>query len=136
MSSDKLSPFDIAKNLFEKKGRLSDDELKGSYSPFMINRILSNTPDTLFYAQEMNANFQLASRLQYDFYYFGISKRKRYGKWNKKSKDDEEKLAIVKETYGYSDLKAREVIPLLDSIDAWGDMRAALEKGGSKKRGK
>lgn len=122
----KLSPFDIASIINEKKGLLDESEM-GDYSPYMLNRIMSNTQDTVFFANEMNMAWQLSKDMQFAFYYHGLPKKRRFGKWNKNS-DDSDAIDLIKEYYGYSTNKAKDVLsilrPNLDSI------RAELTKGG------
>ena len=77
----------------------------------MINRGLSYFPDTVLYANEMNMNEQIDNELQYSFLINIIRKRKRFSKWNKTSESDD--IKSIKEYYGYSNEKARDVLPLL-----------------------
>jgi hypothetical protein len=49
--------------------------------------------------------------MQYDYYLYGLSKNKRFSKWIKPEESDN--LSIIKEYYGYSDKKAREVLLIL-----------------------
>jgi hypothetical protein len=83
------SPFDIAKHISEKTDL---DFSISEYSPWMINRIFSNTMDTVFFANEMNEYYELDKDIQYSFYYNGIPKAKRFGKWNKKEKNTDLEL--------------------------------------------
>lgn len=126
--SEKLSPFEMASVLSEKKGR-PDVEMTG-YNAFMVNRVMSNTKDSVLFANELNQFWNIPEQWQADFYYHGLDKRKRFGKWNKK--DIHEHLEIIQEYTGYTKAKAMEVldllIPHLDSI------KEALEKGGSSGR--
>ena len=121
----KLSPFDMASIINEKKSFTESDV--ADYNSFMMNRIYSNTQDTVFFANEMNMAWQLPKELQFAFYYYGLPKKRRFGKWNK-NQDDADSLELIQECFGYSRHKAKEVLPLLrphlDSI------RKELEKGG------
>ena len=45
--------------------------------------------DTIFYANEVNKLSNQPKELQYDFYFNGIPKGKRFGKWIKKEEVDE-----------------------------------------------
>ena len=53
------------------------------------------------------------SRLQFDFLINIVRKRNRFSKWNKSNEG--ENLKVVKEYYGYSNEKARDVLPLLSN---------------------
>lgn len=128
--SEKLSPFEIGNNINEKKGLL--DLTVTGYEPYMLNRIMSNTMDTSLFANEMNRHWGLSKDQQYHFYYHGIPKKKRFGKWNKNS-DDKDTLEIIKEYYGFSTRKAKSVLTLvLPHID---EIKKALDKGGRHGKG-
>ena len=60
---------------------------KSDYNAYMINRGLSYFIDTIQIANEMNYNYRLPARLQYDFLRLFVRKRKRYAKeWFKAEK--------------------------------------------------
>ena len=128
----KLGLFDITNNINLKTGLLSLEEIKESYSAFIINKAFSQTKDTIFYANEMNCNANIPIDMQYDFYYHLIPKKKRFGKWNKKDSDDEELINIIQEVYDYSYIKATEVLPILKQYEK--ELRKALDKGGVQKQ--
>lgn len=90
--------------------------------------------DSVLYANEMNQHWHLSDQMQYDFFRYGLPKNlRRYGKWEKRSKDDEDAIALVQEVYGYSRVKAVEALPLLAShMDV---LEAHVNKGGKKKSG-
>jgi preprotein translocase subunit Sec63 len=79
----------------------------------MVNRGLSYFPDTVIYANEMNKFHHLDSRLQFDFLINIVRKRNRFSKWNKSSESED--IKAIKEYYGYSNEKARDVLPLLSN---------------------
>ena len=81
------------------------------YNAYMVNRTYSFGLDTLLYANEMNANHFLDKRLQYDFYFYGLSKSKRFNKWIKPEALNN--IEIVKEYYKCSDKKAKEYANVL-----------------------
>jgi len=87
-------------------------ENEKDYNAFMVNRSLSYFPDTVLYANEMNKYHHADNRLQYSFLINIIRKRNRFSKWNKNIESDN--LNIVKMYYGYSNEKARDVLPLID----------------------
>jgi hypothetical protein len=65
--------------------------------------------------------------MQYDYLLSSISKRKRFSKWVKPEED--KNIEIVKEIFGYSDTKAREIVDLLP-MDK---MKDFVQKGGQKR---
>lgn len=128
MSSEKLSPFDMASVLSEKKGR-PDVEIVG-YSAYMTNRVMSNVKDSVLFANEMNQYWDTPAQWQADFYYYGLDKRKRYGKWNKA--DAHENLELLQEYTGYSRSKVIEVMDLLTPhLD---EIKQEMDKGGVRGR--
>lgn len=127
--SGKLSPFDLASHLNEKKGELNVEEV--GYEPYVINRVFSNTIDTVLFANELNRYWMVPKQQQFDFYYHGLPKKKRYGKWHK-NQDDKASLELIQEYFGYSLRKAKDALSLLrPHLD---EIAQELEKGG--RRGK
>jgi hypothetical protein len=105
------SPFDFIKSISSTKKDIMEDEK--DYNAFMVNRGLSYFPDTVIYANEMNKFHHLDSRLQFDFLINIVRKRNRFSKWNKSSESED--IKAIKEYYGYSNEKARDVLPLLSN---------------------
>ncbi len=84
------SPFDIAKTILNtKEDCYTTEELfNKEYSPFMINRILSNASNTVLFAEQMDRFTVIDKKLQYDFYLKGIPKARGYQKmWSKKEEN-------------------------------------------------
>ena len=105
------SPFEFVKNINSSVKDIMNDDNEKMYQPFLINRTFSYFPDTVFYANEMNQASKLPVRLQYDFYRFGMSKRKRFSPWAKK--ENTEVIKAICSYYGYTRAKAEEVESLL-----------------------
>lgn len=127
--AEKLSPFEITSHINEKKGVLDVEEV--GYDAYVINRVLSNTADSVLFANEMNRYWNTPRQQQYDFYYHGLPKKKRFGKWHK-NQDDKESLELIQEYFGYSRRKAKDVLKLLQPHLI--EIAQELEKGG--RRGK
>jgi len=108
---------------------MNSPEDEKAYNPFMINRSLSYFSDTVVIANEMNRHHHLDSRLQYQFLINIIRKRKRFSKWVKPELEND--LESVKEYYGYSNEKARQVLPLL-SPSQLQQLKEKVNKGGRK----
>ena len=104
---------DWLKSINETKTNLIDNDstLESKYLPYIVNRCMSGQIDTLMFANEMNISNHLDNKLQYDFLLYTLRKKKRFSPWMRK--DELSNLSIVKEYYGYSDEKARQVLPLL-----------------------
>ena len=106
-----MSPFKFIKSISSSKKDIMENEK--DYNAFMINRGLSYFPDTVLYANEMNKFHHLDNRLQYSFLINIIRKRNRFSKWNKSI--ESENINAIKRYYGYSNEKARDVLPLLSN---------------------
>lgn len=123
MLSDFLNSINQTKeNLISK-----DSKLEKEYVPYVINKCFSYFPDTVFYANRMNQMAFLDKKMQYDYYIHSIPKRKRFSKWIKPEENKD--IEVVKEVFGYSDTRAREVVDLLP-IDK---LRELVQKGGQKR---
>tara|TARA_B100000925_G_scaffold201952_1_gene153125 strand:- start:506 stop:895 length:390 start_codon:yes stop_codon:yes gene_type:complete len=98
---------------FTKENLMSEEDptWEKKYPPFIVNKCLSGFIDTIMFANEMNVNHQLASRLQYDFLINTVRKRKRFSPWLKKDKIND--LDAVKSYYGYSNEKAQQALKIL-----------------------
>ena len=88
-----------------------DPQWEKKYAPFIINKCMSVFVDTIMFANEMNLNHQLPSKLQYDFLINIVRKRKRFSPWLKKEKIQD--LDAVKSYYGYSNEKAQQSLKIL-----------------------
>jgi Bacteriophage clamp loader A subunit len=95
-----------------KKDVFIDDPSYRDYNPYMVNKALSNYPDTVMAANNMNMNYHLHKQAQYNYYLNSVRAMKRpYAKWFKAQKEDD--LEAVKLYFGYSSRRAREAIKLL-----------------------
>ena len=125
-----MNPFEYANAInYTKKNIMVDDIAEKSYSSYMINRQLSYFPDTVLAANEMNRNHHIDNRLQFDFFINIIRKRKRFSKWFKPEQISD--LETIKQYYGYSNEKARQVLTLL-STEQINELKNKVAKGGRK----
>ena len=99
------------------------------YPSYIINRCLSGHIDAVMFANEMNKHPNLAKKLQYDFFLNSLRKRKRYSPWLRK--EQIENLELVKQYYGYSNEKAKQVLNIL-TREQLSFIRDRLEIGGRK----
>ena len=120
-----MNPFELIKSISSTKKDILENEK--DYNAFMVNRGLSYFPDTVIYANEMNRFHHLDSRLQYQFLINTIRKRNRFSKWNKSI--ESENINAIKQYYGYSNEKARDVLPLL-SNEILKTIRGRIQHGG------
>ena len=125
-----MNPFKFTDAInYTKEDIMTDDITEKAYNPFLINRSLSYFPDTVLAANEMNRNHHIDNRLQFDFFINIIRKRKRFSKWFKPEQISD--LEIVKEYYGYSNEKARQILTLL-STEQINELKTKVAKGGRK----
>ena len=120
-----MSPFALISSISNTKIDILENEK--DYNAFMVNRGLSYFPDTVLYANEMNKYHHLDSRLQFDFLINIVRKRNRFSKWNKSSESED--INAIKVYYGYSNEKARDVLPLL-SNEHLNIIRGKVQHGG------
>jgi hypothetical protein len=111
--SKRLSPFDFVKSINEKSENLIQvqPDVEKDYLPYMVNRALSFSPDTILYANTMNERWILDKKLQYDFLYGSVRRRRRYDKWMKREGD--EMVPLVMELYQVNQRIAAEYLSLL-----------------------
>ena len=126
-----MNPFEYVNAInLSKKDIMVDDLAEKSYSSYTINRSLSYFNDTVLAANEMNRYHHLDKKLQFHFLINIIRKRKRFSKWDKPELVSD--VEVVKEYYGYSNEKAKQVLPLLSS-DQIMNLREKVNKGGRRK---
>ncbi len=123
-----MSPFDFLNSINSTKVNLldKDPENINQYNSFLVNRSLSYFPDTVLISNEMNRLHHLDARLQYDFLINIVRKKKRFSKWDKPQSTD---IECIKEYYGYSDSKAKQIIGLLTSEQIQ-ELKNKVNKGG------
>lgn len=123
-----MNPFDFVNAICDTKQNLIIDDISEKlYNPFMVNRSLSYHYDTVLLANEMNQRHFLDKKLQNDFLINIVRRKKRFAKWIKPISSDD--VEVVKFYYGYSNEKARQVMPLL-SDDQMGQLRKRMYRGG------
>ena len=123
-----MSPFDFVNAITHTKENLiTDDSSEKQYNAYIVNHSLSYFHDTVLYANEMNRHHHLDNHPQFSFLINSIRKRKRFSKWMKPLKSDD--LEVVKNYYGYSNEKARQVLMLLDDTQL-NELKKRMHKGG------
>ena len=106
-----------------------DPSSKKEYAPYIINKCLSGTIDSLMYANEMNKNHSLDKKLQYDFFINSLRTRKRFSPWVQKDKIKD--IEVVKSYYGYSNEKAKQALSILTQ-EQINFIKSKFETGGRK----
>lgn len=111
--------------LMTKKDILTDEK---DYNPYVVNKTLSYHMDCIYQANNMNMNWSIPKKVQYQYLINSTRSWKRpYQKWHKVEKVKD--LEIIKEYYNCSTEKAREMVKLLtsDQIDI---LTTRIKKGG------
>lgn len=125
-----MNPFEYIKSINDtKKNLIVDDESEKAYNPYITNHSLSYFNDTVHIVNVLNKYHHLDKKLQYDFLLNIVRKRKRFSKWNKP--DEVGNIEAVKEYYGYSNEKAKSILPLL-SPEQIEIIKKRTYKGGTK----
>ena len=123
-----MNPFEYVNSINNtKQDIMIDDVAEKSYNDFMVNRSLSYFQDTVGIANIINQYHHLDKKLQYHFLINIVRKRKRFSKWIKP--ETESDIEVVKEYYGYSNEKARQVLSLL-SPEQITIIKQKVNKGG------
>jgi len=125
-----MNPFTYLNSInFSKEDVMVDDVAEKAYNSFLINRSMSYFYDTVGIANVMNRYHHLDNKLQYHFLINIIRKRKRFSKWMKP--ETESDIEVIKEYYGYSNDKAKQVLSLL-SPENIKIIKQKVSKGGRK----
>ena len=125
-----MNPFEFLNSItYTKKDLMQDAEQESSYSSYHINRSLGYFSDTVGFANVVNRYHHLDNKLQYHFLINIVRKRKRFSKWMKPEQLSD--IEVVKEYYGYSNEKAKHVLPLL-SPEQITIIKKKVNKGGRK----
>lgn len=107
---------DIIGSINDKRHNVidADPEAEKAYNPYIVNMCYSYGPDvanTILFANEMNIRPFMDKKMQYDFYYYGLEKKKRFNKFLKPEAINN--IDLILEYYQCSDKKAKEIIDVL-----------------------
>lgn len=123
-----FTPFDWLNSINTTKVDMREKEPIDYYNAFMINRGLSYFTDTILYAAEMNLYPGLPKDAQYDFYMTAIPKRKRFTKWAKSKKKNED-IELIQKFFGFSLGKATVAYKILSETQLE-EIRSSFNTGG------
>jgi hypothetical protein len=113
--------------LQNKKYLEVDGLVEHKYNPWRTNAALSNYQNTIAFANEMNCNYHLDHKLQYDYLFIKARKEKRWFKKKKAAKN--EAFTLVQNYYKYNNVRTKEALKILteEQLDI---IRKKQEKGG------
>jgi hypothetical protein len=121
-----MNPFDYVNAVnFTKKDIFQDEK---NYNSFIINRSLSYSMDTVFYANEINRS-DIPNRMQFDFLLHSIPKKKRFNKWVKKDTLSDN-ISLIQNHYKYNMEKAMDVLSILSESQIE-TIKQQIYKGGT-----
>lgn len=121
------------------KDRLIVDKEEFKYDKWRTNSSLSNHLDTIMFVNELNINYNVTDQMHYDYLFYNVRKKKRYGskkserdkQLEKLQKEEEETLSLITEYYKYSTVKAKAVLKVLTPSQIE-EIKRRLSKGGTK----
>jgi hypothetical protein len=109
-----MTPFDFLNDInYGKKNLMigdTDHQVEKQYLPFIVNKGLSYTMDTVLYANEMNIRPNTDKKLQFDYLINTVRRNKRFPKWIKSQEN--ENIKMIVKYYGYNVQRAKEVLHL------------------------
>ena len=107
-----VNPFDYTNSVSHQKNYMMvDDYSEQNYNPFLTNKQFSLFHETVLFANELNISTGVPKKLQYDFYFFLLPKKKRFSKWHEKQADKD--VDLIKKVYAVSETKAAEYLEIL-----------------------
>ena len=126
-----MTPFDFLNDInYGKKNLMVNDvdhQVEKQYLPFIVNKGLSYTMDTVIYANEMNIRPNTYKKLQFDYLINTIRRNKRFPKWIKH--EENENIRVIIDYYGYNVQRAKEVLSL-HSMEEISQLKEKLDTGG------
>lgn len=101
---------ELLPSIMQNKKHILEEEKE--YNAFIVNKALSYHADCLMEANQMNCNYNLDNKPQYDYLINKVRPRKRpYVKWEKPVVEND--LLAVTLFFGYSERTAKEALKLL-----------------------
>ena len=125
-----MNPFEFIDSICTKKSHFPEFNryYDSAYNPFVTNRHLSYFPDTIFLAQDMNLNWQIPRKMQYEYYYTSVRPKRRFKRWPPQRRTPEE-VQLVSAFYGVNYRRAREYVNIL-SDEEISRIRSEMSEGG------
>lgn len=128
-----MTPFDFINDIsYNKSNLITNDRDEAQYNSFIINKYFALFPDTLFFANEMNINNCLDNKMQHDYLFQSIRRKKRFCKWPW-SKQKSEEFRLVQSVYKYNHRKAKTVLNVL-TAEQLKVLKKQQEQGGQNDR--
>lgn len=123
------TPFDFIKDIqYGKNDLMETDADEKDYVPFVVNRTLSYSIDTVLFANEMNRLPFIDRKLQYHYLLHSVRQRKRHFiRWEKYVPSED--LLLIQKVYHLSRAKATAILDLFTPQDLL-DLKEYYTTGG------
>jgi len=111
--------FKFVQDINFDKNYLFDDSTQSVYNPWTINNAMTMFPDTLSHAVFLNSNASLDKKMQHDYLFYAVPKRKRFKKdgWFKKTDAEKRELKTLEDVslvINYNMIKTKQFWNTLD----------------------
>ena len=95
----KFNVFDFVNDINFGKQYLYADDTVAEYDPYTLNRAMTIFTDTFVAGEFLNMNYHLDKRMQHDYLFYSVLKRKRWkqGGWLKRSEVEKKDLKCLKD---------------------------------------
>jgi hypothetical protein len=119
------------------KEPLSLENQEFKYEKWRTNTSLTNHLDTIMDANQMNLNYHLSDQMHYDYLFYSVRKKKRFGskkserdkQLEREQKEEADKIALISEYYKYNTVNAKAALKVLTESQLE-IIKRRLERGG------
>jgi hypothetical protein len=121
------------------KEPLSLENQEFKYEKWRTNTSLANHLDTIMDANQMNLNYHLSDQMHYNYLFYSVRKKKRFGskkserdkQLEREQKEEADKIALISEYYKYNTVNAKTALRVLTESQLE-IIKRRLERGGVK----
>lgn len=95
----KFNVFDYVNDINFGKQYLYAEDTASEYDPYTMNRAMTIFPDTFVAGEFLNANYHLDRKMQHDYLFYSVQRRKRFkqGGWLKRTDAEKKELKVLKD---------------------------------------
>ena len=93
----KFNVFDYVNDINFGKQYLYSEETASEFNPYTMNRAMTIFADTFVTGEFLNANYHLDKKMQHDYLFYSVQKRKRWkeGGWLKRTDAEKKELKTL-----------------------------------------